>query len=173
MSNLLTMSAIGEIQMFAFSKPIDGISWIPCDGRLLAISQFPELYSVINTTYGGDGITTFAVPDLQFRVPLGAGKTPSGYNYASGATGGVTSVTVTTDQLPPHTHNVVASSQAPASPNSGILSQGLVYATPPASVVANMSPSAIESTGGGGAHNNVQPYITVFFAICNSGQYPG
>lgn len=159
---------IGEIRLFGFNFAPRG--WALCDGQLLPIAQHPSLFSILGTTYGGDGSTSFALPDLRGRVPVHRGA-----GIALGQQGGSETVTVTLTELATHTHTVNASSalgtthalsdQVLARSNDGPLYSG----TAP---VATMSPSAIESTGGGDAHENMQPYLTISYCIALEGSFP-
>ena len=146
--------------------------WAFCDGQLLPISQNQSLYSLLGTTYGGDGRTTFALPDLRGRTPTGFSQ-----NAALGAKSGAETVTLTEAQMPSHSHDAVASSNEA---NSGDPTGNLpstapepVYATYAvgASSVA-MGSGMITNAGGGQAHNNMQPFQTVAYCIALQGIFP-
>jgi microcystin-dependent protein len=164
---------LGEIRMFAGNYAPEG--WAMCNGQLLSISQNAALFSLIGTTYGGDGQTTFALPDLQGRVPVHTGKnTETGTVYPMGQKGGTETVTLVADQLPKHTHAVNAQSEAgtlstPAN-SYWATSSGKMYVSTAANGI--MGSSAIGVTGGNMAHNNVMPYFAVSFIIALQGIYP-
>ena len=108
---------VGEIRMFGFGFAPQG--WAPCNGQLLPINQNQALFSLLGTTYGGDGEATFALPDLRSRVPVGQGQGPGLSAYAEGQAGGAETVTLTATQMPGHTHPVRASSSAAGSTSPG------------------------------------------------------
>ncbi len=164
---------IGQLALVSFNFAPHG--WAFCNGQILPISQNQALFSLIGTTYGGDGVTTFALPDLRGRVPLSSGQGPGLQNYVIGQTGGQEFVTLTLSQIPAHTHaamcdTTVASTDAPAgmipARNAGGVPQ---YGT---NAAASMSSSAIGSAGGGQAHENRQPYITLNWIIALQGVFP-
>jgi microcystin-dependent protein len=162
---------IGEIRLVAYNfAPSD---WALCDGALQSIAQNPELFSVIGTTYGGDGVTTFALPDLRSRSPIHTG-TLNNNAYPVGQSAGEESVTLTPAQLPLHTHYLAAASTAgtKSSPSGNIWasSSELPYASNTPN--ATMSSAAVASAGGGQAHNNISPYLTINFVIALHGIYP-
>ncbi|MEJ2055777.1 MAG: tail fiber protein [Calditrichaceae bacterium] len=168
---------IGEIRMFAGNfAPRD---WALCDGQILSISQNSALYSIIGTTYGGNGTTSFALPDLRSRVPVQAGQGPGLSYYPLGQQGGVESVTLTTNQMPAHSHtaevnadNSVGSSDSPENGlparNAGATPQ---YGDTP-NTTMNSESVQVGSTGGSQPHTNVQPYAVINFIICINGIYP-
>ncbi len=159
---------VGEIRMFAGNFAPAG--WMFCEGQLLPISEYETLFNLIGTTYGGDGQSTFALPDLRGRIPLHQGN---GFTLAE--TGGVETVTLTVSQIPAHTHPLIASS---STGNQLIPGGNLVAAsfnvTPYINDVptANMNPGAIGSTGGSQPHDNFQPYLCVDFIISLFGIFP-
>jgi microcystin-dependent protein len=163
---------IGEIRMVGFN--FAPVGWMFCNGSVLPISQYDALFSLIGTTYGGDGQQTFALPNLQSRAPVHMG-TSTGTNVL-GQTGGVESVTLTTQQLPGHTHNPQCNSTAANSANPAgnywanwadqqFSDQALVPA-------GNMSAMAVGSAGGGQPHDNMIPYLVINFIISLFGVYP-
>jgi microcystin-dependent protein len=164
---------IGEIRMFAGNFAPRG--WALCDGQLLPISQYTALFSILGTTYGGDGRTTFALPDLRGRTPIHAGHGPGLSSRALGQQGGEENHTLTLSEIPPHAHSLrgdsrVASTDspsnaAPARNAGGIPSYG-------DSLDVTMNGNAIQSTGGGLPHNTMQPYLTVNFIIALQGIFP-
>jgi len=171
---------IGEIRLFSFAyAPAD---FLPCDGRLLALSQYQALYALIGTTYGGDGRTSFGLPDLRGRSPVAVGKpTDSPNTYVLGHAVGSETVTVTEAQIPPHTHTV---SMATGPATTTVPSQSVVQSTVPTGNVlyCNVSQPGTEqalalqtvsvSGGSGVPHANMQPSIVLGYAICVNGLYP-
>lgn len=147
--------------------------WSFCEGQLLPISEYTALFELLGTTYGGDGQSNFALPDLRGRVPLhqGTGLSP----YTIGQAGGVEQVTVTTNQMASHTHPVAAStaSGSQQSPAGGILasspSVALYNVNPPNNALAS---STVGSIGGSQPHTNFQPYLCVSFIIALFGIFP-
>lgn len=168
---------IGDIRWFPYNKIPRG--WHICDGALLNVQSNVALYTVIGFAYGGDGKTTFGLPDLRGRTIIG-----SGYNYPIGKTLGAETVTITTVQMPPHNHAVTAATDTG---NAPIPSEDAVYASPPAnpktpdlniygtptttSSVA-LASSTVTSSGGGQGHPNMQPFLTLTACIAVQGLYP-
>lgn len=159
---------VGEIRMFAGNFAPAG--WMFCEGQLLPISEYETLFNLIGTTYGGDGQSTFALPDLRGRLPLHQGN-----GFILAETGGVETVTLTTSQIPAHSHPWLASSTAASSlaPTNQLLAetQAQTYFSSPDNPT-NLSPSCVGSTGGSQPHNNFQPYLCVDFIISLFGLYP-
>lgn len=159
---------VGEIRMFAGNFAPAG--WMFCEGQLLPISEYETLFNLIGTTYGGDGQSTFALPDLRGRIPLHFGN---GFTLAE--TGGVEEVTLTVNQIPAHTHTLLASGDTANSPNPG---DNVIARSPQVNAFINgspsvgMSPQFIGSTGGSQPHNNFQPYLCVDFIISLFGIFP-
>ena len=167
------MPYVGEIRMFGGNFAPAG--WMFCDGTQLPISENDILFTLIGTTYGGDGQETFNLPDLRGRVPLHQGTDPKGNNYTLGQNGGVESVTITTQQLPTHNHAFLASQaiagQANASGNvTGQSSSIDWYIQDTPSV--NMAANAVAPQGGGQPHENLQPYLCINFIISLFGVFP-
>lgn len=167
------MPLIGEIRMFAGNFAPAG--WEFCNGQLMAISENDALFTLIGTTYGGDGQETFGLPNLASRVPIHAGQGPDGTNYILGESLGVESVTLTTNQIPAHPHTLFAS-QAPA--NAGNPA-GNVYATNAqvaymieAAPNVNMNASALQAVGGTQPHENCQPFLAISYIISLFGVFP-
>ena len=158
---------VGEIRMFAGNFAPSG--WMFCEGQLLPISENETLFNLIGTTYGGDGQSTFALPDLRGRIPLHFGN---GFTLAE--TGGVETVTLTVSQIPAHSHPFLASSNLAStnSPTAAVLAKtgGSIY-NAGTNVVA-MAPQAVSSVGGSQPHNNFQPYLCVDFIISLFGIFP-
>lgn len=159
---------VGEIRMFAGNFAPAG--WMFCEGQLLPISENETLFNLIGTTYGGDGQSTFALPDLRGRVPIHMGN-----GFILAETGGVEEVTLTTSQIPSHTHAFLGTLDQGSQPGpvgfvpaaSNVVS--IYSATPP---VNNMSTQMIASDGGSQPHNNFQPYLCVDFIISLFGIFP-
>lgn len=149
--------------------------WMFCEGQLLPISENDILFNLIGTTYGGDGQETFALPDLRGRIPIHMGTGPSGTNHQLAETGGAEEITLTVQQIPVHSHPVVAS-EAPglaASPSGHVLaasgSVGVYLEDAPST---NAHVSSIAGAGGSQPHTNFQPYLCVSFIISLFGIYP-
>ncbi len=163
---------LGEIRMFGFSFAPDG--WALCNGQLLPISQNTALFSLLGTTYGGDGTTTFAVPDLQSRVPVHQGQGAGLSSRVQGQAGGTETVTLAATQMPEHTHPVKASSSAAASgiPEGRAMarSSSHIYHDPDASTVMNAK--MLGDAGGSEPHGNIQPYLVLNFCISLTGIFP-
>jgi len=159
---------VGEIRMFAGNFPPAG--WMFCEGQLLSIAQNDVLFNLIGTTYGGDGQTTFALPDLRGRVPIHFGN-----GFALAETGGAETVTLTTSQIPSHSHAFTASTLTgdQISPAGRVLATSF-NVTPYINDAPNgsMSAAAIAPTGGNQPHNNFQPYLCVDFIISLFGVFP-
>lgn len=161
---------IGEIRMFGGN--FAPIGWMFCNGQLLSISAYEALFNLIGTTYGGDGQTTFALPDLQGRLPIH--QSPS---HVLGQAAGTEFVTLTSSQLPAHDHAVRASSAEAETANP----TGAAFASNPDTPfygaanpgkAANLSGAVVAASGGGQPHGNIQPYLCVSFIIAVEGIYP-
>ncbi len=164
---------VGEVRMFAGNFAPRG--WAFCDGQLLAVSQNDALFSLLGTIYGGDGRTTFGLPDLRGRIPIHAGSGPGLSPRRLGAKGGAEKVTLTVNQLPSHTHSERASNSpgTSSSPANNTLSNNLTAETFTTDISrVNMSSSAITNTGGSRSHTNLQPFLCVHFIIALVGIYP-
>jgi microcystin-dependent protein len=159
---------VGEVRMFAGNFAPAG--WMFCEGQLLPISEYETLFNLIGTTYGGDGQSTFALPDLRGRLPIHQG---SGFTLAE--TGGVETITLTVSQIPSHTHALLASASNgdQVSPLGNVLANSF-NVTPYINDVTNgnMNAAAITSTGGSQPHTNFQPYLCVDFIISLFGIFP-
>jgi microcystin-dependent protein len=171
-------SYTGEIRLFAGNYAPD--QWAKCEGQALNIQAYPALYSLIGVTYGGDGVSTFKLPDLRGRVPVGMG-TPTGSpnTYARGTTGGAETVTLTSAQMPAHTHSQMASTGTANTldPTNAILADPgdkydlyITYAANNPTLA--MSSAAITSTGGGQKHSNMMPSTALTYIISLNGLYP-
>jgi len=161
---------VGEIRMFAGNFAPAG--WMFCEGQLLPISEYETLFNLIGTTYGGDGQSTFALPDLRGRLPIHQG---GGFTLAEN--GGVESVTLTVAQIPAHSHPYLATTNpaGPTDPTGNVLA---ALSTPandiyiPAAGTSPLSPNTIGSTGGSQPHSNFQPYLCINFIISLFGVFP-
>ena len=161
---------VGEIRMFAGNFAPAG--WMFCEGQLLPISEYETLFNLIGTTYGGDGQSTFALPDLRGRIPLHFGN---GFTLAE--TGGVETVTLTVSQIPAHSHPLLATGNlaTTTSPQGNVASKTSVANVAPYGTdqpTTPVSPSSISATGGSQPHNNFQPYLCVDFIISLFGIFP-
>jgi microcystin-dependent protein len=159
---------VGEIRMFAGNFAPAG--WMFCEGQLLPISEYETLFQLIGTTYGGDGESTFALPDLRGRIPIHQGN-----GFILAETGGAEEITLTVSQIPAHSHPLLASSGVATltDPGGNVAGQTGTfdgYQTTPGA--ANMAPQSISSVGGSQPHTNFQPYLCVDFIISLFGIFP-
>ncbi|MBI5913869.1 MAG: phage tail protein [Bacteroidetes bacterium] len=166
---------LGEIKLFAGNFAPRG--WAFCDGQLLSISQNTALFSILGTTYGGDGRTTFALPDLRGRVPLHPGTGPGLSTYSQGEMGGMESVTLMVQELPPHSHSLNANAQNGNTSDPPGASLADTKGTDrdymkSGEVNTQMSAQSIGSTGGGQPHENRQPYLAINYIIALQGIFP-
>jgi len=167
---------VAEIRLFAGNFAPRG--WAVCNGQVLPISQNTALFSLLGTTYGGDGRSTFALPNLQGSFPLGAGNGPGLTQRDLGETGGEASVTLLSTELPVHTHQVsaVAAPGTLDSPAAATWAEPRLGRAPEAAyattATAQLSPQAFATAGGNVAHNNLPPYLVVTFIIALQGIYP-
>jgi microcystin-dependent protein len=164
---------VGEIRMFGGNFAPAG--WAFCDGQLLPISENDILFQLIGTTYGGDGQTSFALPDLQGRLPIHQGTSFLGDSFTIGQPGGAENVTLNVPQIPGHTHPFLATTNigGGSAPGNAVLAQSStvkVYSAVAPSVA--LGPSSINSTGGSQPHTNLQPYLCVSFIISLFGIFP-
>ncbi len=172
----MTEPFVGEIRIFGGNFAVRG--WAFCDGALLNISQYTELFAIIGTIYGGDGRTTTGLPNLQGRAPMGAGNGPGLSPRTEGQPGGADTVTLTTSHMPEHTHSVMGQEELanlddPANHlwSRPFGSDANLYA-PADSKLVNMSSDAIDSVGSGQAHENRQPFQVLNFQIALTGLFP-
>jgi microcystin-dependent protein len=167
---------VGEIRLFGFPRIPDG--WLPCNGQTLAISEYQTLYTLIGTTYGGDGVQTFNAPDLRGRVPIGQGQGPALPVYVLGQMAGEDAHTLVNAELPSHSHALVSSTQTgnTATPALNVhlatASTGNLYApaanAPPYQV---MAPS-VQPSGSSAPHNNIMPTVVANYCIAYAGIFP-
>jgi microcystin-dependent protein len=165
---------LGEIDLVAFDFAPKG--WAICAGQILAINQNTALFSLLGTTYGGDGRTNFALPDLRGRRAISSGQGPGLANYALGQIGGEEFVILGVNQLPAHTHLAQANSSlgnsvSPTGHYWASQSQVMLYSNAPTGV-APMAGQAIGNTGGSQPHNNMPPYIVLNYIIALQGIFP-
>lgn len=166
---------VGEIRMFAGNFAITG--WAECNGQLLPIAQNTALFSIIGTFYGGNGVQTFALPDLRGRVPIHQGQGLGLSTYVIGEQGGSENITLLQTEIPAHNHlvNGVGSGGTQASPVNGypaIESTGTAFNYSTAAPTGQMSPATIVNTGGSQPHSNIQPYLSITFLIALQGIFP-
>jgi microcystin-dependent protein len=165
---------VAEIRIFPFNFAPKG--WARCDGQLLPISQNTALFSLLGTTYGGNGQSTFALPDLQGRVPMHPGQGPGLSLYDLGQSGGSATVTLLQSEVPAHSHTARADTIDTAdtnvpSPNASFAQStgGTLYQS---SSNTQLAPEALTPAGADLPHNNLQPYLTLYFNIALQGVFP-
>lgn len=166
---------IGEIKFFSFAFPPK--NWAPCNGQQLSIAQNQALFSLLGTAFGGNGVTTFGLPDLRGRVPM-----HSGPSAQQGATGGVENVTLIPPQLPAHNHQVMVSSKTNGSQEeyeNAVIALGAVgtnpanvYAPASAGALQPLTPGTVSPAGGNQPHTNLQPSLVGNYCIALAGIYP-
>ena len=163
---------IGEIRLVGFNFAPRG--WALCDGQLLSIAENDALFALIGTTYGGDGQSTFALPDFRSRMPIHQGTGSSGTSYTMGESSGTETVTLIVNQIPTHTHQAQAQSGAGNQPGPG----GNIWASSglnqynSSAADSDMNAQAITSTGGNLPHDNMMPFLTINFVIALEGIFP-
>ena len=160
---------LGEIRLVPFTFAPNG--WAFCAGQVLPINQNQALFALLGTNYGGNGTTTFALPDLRGRVPVGAGQGVTGSSYPLGSTGGEETVKLTASQLPAHSHPVRANSGSSTTKNpaGAFPAFGGAYA---ATQNAKMNTAMLGQTGGGQPHDNRPPYLSLNYIIALQGIFP-
>lgn len=159
---------VGEIRMFAGNFAPAG--WMFCEGQLLPISEYETLFNLIGTTYGGDGQSTFALPDLRGRIPIHQGN-----GFILAETGGAEEITLTVSQIPAHSHPLLATSAGGtvATPVNGLLAESVSINPFIEDVTnSNMNAAAVSAVGGSQPHTNFQPYLCVDFIISLFGIFP-
>jgi microcystin-dependent protein len=158
---------VGEIRMFAGNFP--PVGWMFCSGQLLPISENETLFNLIGTTYGGDGQSTFALPDLQGRLPIHFGN-----GFILAETGGAEEITLTVNQIPAHGHPLLATAAGASStsPVNNVLAKPSKNMYRPGPGSNPMNPQTVGPTGGSQPHNNFQPYLCVDFIISLFGIFP-
>lgn len=166
---------LAEIRLYPFT--FAPRNWAFCNGQLLPISQNTALFALLGTTYGGNGQSNFALPNLQGRAAMGPGQGPGLSLRDLGESGGSETVTLTPAEMPAHSHGL-SSLPAPAdtsSPAGGSLARVIgaaPYADPAGAPLADMAPQALQPAGGSLPHNNMQPYLAVHFCIAMQGIFP-
>jgi len=167
---------VAEIRIFPFNFAPKGWAW--CDGQLLPLSQNTALFSLLGTTYGGNGKSNFALPDLQGSAPMHPGQGPGLSLHDLGETGGSETVTLLESEIPAHSHTMKATvedgTQGTLTPGITLASSvgGKLYQTTTNSNLKPMNPSVIAPAGGDQPHNNMQPYLTFYFCIALQGVFP-
>lgn len=167
---------VAEIRIFPFNFAPSG--WARCDGQLLPLSQNTALFSLLGTTYGGDGRSTFALPDLQGRVPMHPGEGPGLSFHDLGESGGSETVVLLESELPVHSHALMAFTedgvQGSLTPAATLARSagGTMYQTATDANLSAMNASALFRTGDSQTHNNMQPYLTLYFNIALQGVFP-
>jgi len=159
---------VGEIRMFAGNFAPAG--WMLCQGQLLPISEYETLFNLIGTTYGGDGQSTFALPDLRSRVPMHMGN-----SFVLAQAGGAEQVTLSTNQIPAHSHVPLANTSGNGTSPSGSYWAGntdVAQFAPTSNISGQMNAQAIQSTGGSQPHDNMVPFLCLNFIISLFGIYP-
>lgn len=167
---------VAEIRIFPFNFAPRGWAW--CDGQLLPLSQNTALFSLLGTTYGGNGKSNFALPDLQGRAPMHPGQGPGLSLHDLGETGGSETITLLESEIPAHSHGLMSSPQ-PGEDSDPNTSEGLarsvgasLYQTTTNANIVQLSDQALAPAGGDQPHNNLQPYLTFYFNIALQGVFP-
>ncbi|MBB5941875.1 MULTISPECIES: phage tail protein [unclassified Xanthomonas] len=173
----MTDAFIGEIRLFTMDWVPRG--WLPCDGRSLPIQGNQALAALLGNQFGGDGKTTFNLPDLRGRVPVGQGANPltsPPVMYSVGNYGGLEGVALSAAQIPPHIHtvNAVAAVGTTAGASNAYIAEPAdpQYLYAPTGTLVALAPDAVSEEGAGAAHNNVQPSLVLNFCICTVGLFP-
>ncbi|MFM7022294.1 MAG: phage tail protein [Flavobacteriales bacterium] len=175
---------IGEIKIFSFGQIPKG--WLACNGQLLSVNSYMPLFSLIGSTFGGDGKTTFALPDLRGRIVVGAGVSSSGTTYTQGKNGGAESVVLMANQIPPHNHNVqlqanVAQVRIKPPDTPKLMAEPAIPAVPGTvvnafsnnpGVLTNLHPGSMDTTGNSAPHENRVPLMALNICIATTGLYP-
>ena len=165
---------LAEVRIVGFNFAPRG--WAFCDGQILPINQNQSLYSLLGTTYGGDGRTSFALPDIRGRTPIHVGRSNGGGNHGLGQKSGEETHTLATNEMPEHRHLFNASTQdgSTADPTGHVLARilDLAYVNDGTGSKIQMSSQAVLNVGGGQAHNNMQPYLALNYCIALQGLFP-
>jgi len=162
---------LGELRLVPYNFAPQG--WALCNGQLLSIAQNTALFSLLGTTYGGNGTTNFALPDLRGRVPISSGQGPGLSNYTLGETGGAETHTLTVAQMPIHTHSVSAATSVGSTdrPNNALLARNAA-GVPQFGISSTTQLAGVQSSGSSQPHNNLQPFVTLNWIIALQGIYP-
>jgi microcystin-dependent protein len=178
----VTQPFLGQIQAFGFG--FAPVGWALCQGQILPIAQYTALFSLLGTTFGGNGISTFQLPNLQSRVPYGQGQLAGGEFYSMGEEGGVENVTLQLGQMPQHNHGFLGitgkadSEQAfvgvvlATTTRQGGVSPGDNFYGPSDAKTIAINPGSISMVGNTLSHTNIQPYLTINWCIAMQGIYP-
>ena len=166
---------VAEIRIFPFNFAPKGWAW--CDGQLMPLSQNTALFSLLGTTYGGDGKSNFALPDLQGRGAMHPGQGPGLSLHDLGETGGTETVTLLESEIPAHTHSLMclpvpADMPTPAAGSIARVIGAQPYLPPAGAPLVAMAPQALAAAGGSQPHNNLMPYLTFYFCIALQGVFP-
>jgi len=167
---------VAEIRIFPFNFAPKG--WAFCDGQILPLSQNTALFSLLGTTYGGDGKSNFALPNMQGNAPMHPGQGPGLSLHDLGETGGSDTVSLLESEIPSHSHALMASSTNSSKPNpignalARIGSGATPYVAPAGAPIVNFADNALAPAGGDQPHNNLQPYLTLNLCIALQGVYP-
>jgi microcystin-dependent protein len=166
---------VAEIRIFPFNFAPKGWAW--CDGQLMPISQNTALFSLLGTTYGGDGKSTFALPNLEGSAPMHPGQGPGLSLHDLGETGGSETVTLLESEIPSHSHALnglaaVGNRTTPVANTIARVTGATPYLPPAGAALAGMAPQALAPAGGDQPHNNMQPYLTFYFNIALQGVFP-
>ncbi len=165
---------VAEIRIFPFNFAPKGWAW--CDGQILPLSQNTALFSLLGTTYGGNGKSNFALPDLQGRAPMHPGQGPGLSPHDLGEAGGAETVTLLQSEIPAHSHTLRARNDQADTPDTAGSALAhpttAIYQTVTNANLVPMSPQSLPSVGGDQPHNNLQPYLTFYFCIALQGVYP-
>lgn len=166
---------VAEIRIFPFNFAPKGWAW--CDGQLLPLSQNTALFSLLGTTYGGNGKSNFALPDLQGRAPMHPGQGPGLSLHDLGETGGSETVSLLESEIPSHAHalmaqGVVADSNVPVDNSVARVTGATPYLPPAGAPLISMAGQALAPAGGDQPHNNMMPYLTFYFCIALQGVFP-
>jgi microcystin-dependent protein len=171
----MTQPYVGEVRMFGGN--FAPVGWFFCNGQSLSIAQYDVLFSLIGTTYGGDGVNTFNLPNLQGRLCVGMGQGPGLSNYVIGQMAGSENVTLTTSTMPAHQHTLNATTTnatlgTPGGNLTGKATTGDMYAAAPGETLGNLSTQSVGYAGGSQPHPNLMPSLCVSFIIAYVGIYP-
>jgi microcystin-dependent protein len=164
---------VAEIRIFPFNFPPKGWAW--CDGQLMPISQNTALFSLLGTVYGGDGKSTFGLPDMQGNAPVHAGQGPGLSLYDLGQMGGSETVTLLESEIPAHNHTLVGDEDDATfkTPQNMFMAGGnAMYLSVSPTVNTTLAPQALTPAGGDQPHNNMMPYLTLYFNIALQGVFP-
>jgi len=164
---------MGEIRMVGFDFPPKG--WALCDGSLLNAQQHSDLYSLLGNAFGGERGITFALPNLQSRFPIGAGQGDELTNYSRGEKGGVEDAPLNSEQLPAHSHVVKAASEGANTGNPSNATwpnRGRTSSYTDTTPDTPMNSGIVSNTGGGHSHENMPPFLAIYFIIALQGEFP-